>query len=124
MRLDEFSSKLGIDHVSVRSILLVAPLNRLIFCFNFIIDDRCIIIHGSGGYICWLITSMSTSTGHFLSLNKSHLNRPQTVFVYLGIEFDVPRQLIRIPSKRKEKIRARLKMLMDDLGKSKLPFYF
>lgn len=88
----------------------------------FFPDDRCIVLHGLGEYICLLITSFSTSTGHFLSLNKSHLNRPQTTFVYLGIEFDVPRQLIRIPSKRKEKIRHRLTILLADLGY--FPFFY
>ena len=58
---------------------------------------------------------MSTSTGHFLSLNKSHLNRPQTVFVYLGIEFDVPKQVIRVPEKRKTKIRNLLTLILADL---------
>ena len=85
------------------------------------VDDRCVLTHGPSDYICWLITSLSTSTGHFLSLNKSHLNTARDVFVYLGIEFDVPAQKVRIPLVRKVKIRDLLTVLLADLDH--IPFH-
>ena len=85
------------------------------------LDDRCVLTHGESDYVCWLITSLSTSTGHFLSLDKSHLNRAQDVFVYLGIEFDVPAQKIRIPPARKDKIRHLLTSVLADLDH--IPFH-
>ena len=49
------------------------------------IDDRAIVCESNDDYISWLVSSLSTSTGHYLSLNKSHLDKAQRVFIYLGI---------------------------------------
>ena len=49
------------------------------------IDDRAVIVDDMGDYLGWLISALSTSTGHFLSLGKSSLEKGETVFIYLGI---------------------------------------
>ena len=49
------------------------------------IDDRAIVCEQNDDYISWLVSSLSTSTGHYLSMDKSNLDRAQTVFIYLGI---------------------------------------
>ena len=84
-------------------------------------------------YLGWLVASLSTSTGHFLSLNKSNLDVPQSKFTYLGIgnslfakksplntlylEFDVPAQKIRVPEERKNKIRLLIDHILTNFGK-------
>ena len=52
--------------------------------------------------------ALCTSTGHFLSVHKANLGNPKRVFTYLGFEFDVPRQVLRVPDSRREKIRAQI----------------
>ena len=49
------------------------------------IDDRAIVCDDNDDYISWLVASLSTSTGHYLSLDKSNLEKAQKVFTYLGI---------------------------------------
>ena len=85
------------------------------------IDDRAIVVNDEVDYLGWLVTSLSTSTGHFLSLGKSNLTEKQTQFVYLGIEFDLPREKIRVPEKRKVKIKDLLNDLLSNLDS--IPFH-
>jgi len=49
------------------------------------IDDRAIVCDDNDDYVSWLVVSLSTSTGHYLSLDKSNLESAQKVFTYLGI---------------------------------------
>ena len=53
-------------------------------------DDRCIICEPGEEYLGWLITSLSTSCGHFLSLHKTNVKESKPIFTYLGLEFDCP----------------------------------
>ena len=57
-------------------------------------DDRCIICEPGEEYLGWLITSLSTSCGHFLSLHKTNVKDAKATFVYLGFEFDCPNVII------------------------------
>ena len=85
------------------------------------IDDRAIVVNDEVDYLGWLIPSLSTSSGHFLSLGKSNLTEKQTQFIYLGIEFDLPREKIRVPEKRKLKIKDLLADLLSNLNS--IPFH-
>ena len=41
------------------------------------IDDRLLLNSDNSPHLGWLLTAMATSTGHFLSLNKSELEPKQ-----------------------------------------------
>lgn len=46
------------------------------------IDDRLILNTDASPHLGWLLTAMATSTGHFLSLNKSELEPKQVINLY------------------------------------------
>ena len=54
-------------------------------------DDRCIVCEPGEEYLGWLITSLSTSCGHYLSLHKTNVKKAKPIFTYLGFEFDCPK---------------------------------
>ena len=72
--------------------------SRPLLSFNYSIhsntnlsnDDRCIVVEPGEEYLGWLITSLSTSCGHFLSLHKTNVKESKATFTYLGFEFDCP----------------------------------
>ena len=63
-------------------------------------------------YLSWILPAICTSTGHFLSVHKSTLNEPTSVFSFLGFEFNIEKQEISVPLKRKEKIRSDIRQLL------------
>ena len=56
--------------------------------------------------------ALCTATGHFLSVHKANLDRPASVFTYLGFEFDVPKQILRVPEARRDKIRTHIREIL------------
>ena len=75
-------------------------------------------------YLSWILPALCTSTGHFLSIHKSTLQEPSAVFTFLGFEFNINRQEVSLPQKRKDKIRTDIQNLLQhpicnfsDLGK-------
>lgn len=84
---------------------------------SFFVDDRCIICRPEEDYLGWLLVALTTSTGHFLSLHKANVNEPVPVFRFLGFEFDCPKEIIRLPEKRKLKMKNVLQnVLYDEKG--------
>ena len=67
----------------------------------------------------WLLVALCTASGHFLSLHKANVKAPVPVFRYLGYEFDCPKLEIRLPEKRKIKMRN---LLHGMLAKPRLEF--
>ena len=63
-------------------------------------------------YLSWILPALCTSTGHFLSVHKSTLQKPTTVFSFLGFEFDIDKQRVSIPQKRKDKIRSNIRDIL------------
>ena len=63
-------------------------------------------------YLSWVLPALCTSTGHFLSVHKSTLSRPTSVFTFLGFEFNIESQSVCVPEKRKEKIRCDIRNLL------------
>ena len=71
---------------------ILASLMRQYLIPNVLyIDDRCIVVEPGEEYLGWLITSLSTSCGHFLSLHKTNVKEAKPIFNYLGFEFDCPK---------------------------------
>ena len=68
----------------------------------------------------WLLTGLCTASGHFLSLHKANVKEPVPIFVYLGYEFDCPKLEIRLPEKRKLKMRT---LLGSMLNQKVVPFH-
>lgn len=66
-----------------------------IYLYGFL-DDRCIVCEPGEEYLGWLITSLSTSCGHFLSLHKTNVKESKAIFVYLGFEFDCPKVILHL----------------------------
>ena len=85
----------------------------------FILDDRWILCEAGEEYLGWLLVALCTASGHFLSLHKANVKEPVPVFQYLGYEFDCPKLEIRLPAKRKVKMRN---LLRDMLAKPRLEF--
>ena len=81
-----------IPRVTIRLLTLIKKVLLIytIYISNPIVDDRCIVCEPGEEYLGWLITSLSTSCGHFLSLHKTNVKEAEAVFVYLGFEFDCP----------------------------------
>ena len=63
-------------------------------------------------YLSWVLPALCTSTGHFLSVHKSTLKEPTSVFSFLGFEFDINKQEMAVPLKRKEKIRSEIQKIL------------
>lgn len=47
-----------------------------------------------------------------MSIHKSTLQEPASIFTFLGFQFDVDRQIISVPDKRKAKIRIEIERLL------------
>ena len=65
-------------------------------------------------YLSWVLPALCTSTGHFLSVHKSTLQNPTSIFTFLGFEFNVEAQEISVPASRKEKIRAAIQKILKE----------
>ena len=63
-------------------------------------------------YLSWVLPALCTSTGHFLSVHKSTLQDPTSIFSFLGFEFNIDRQEISVPEKRKIKIRSDIREIL------------
>ena len=63
-------------------------------------------------YLSWVLPALCTSSGHFLSIHKSTLQKPASVFSFLGFEFDIEKQKVSVPLKRKEKIRSNIREIL------------
>ena len=63
-------------------------------------------------YLSWILPALCTSTGHFLSVHKSTLQEPASIFSFLGFEFNIEKQHVSVPSKRKEKIRTSIREIL------------
>ena len=71
------------------------------------------IVLGPGeDYLSWVLPALCTSCGHFLSIHKSTLQEPASVFTFLGFQFDIERQVVSVPEKRKRKIRSDISQLL------------
>ena len=87
-------------------------------------DDRCIVLGPDEDYLGWVLPALCTATGHFLSVHKgktyilefilfqiyfkfgsANLAEPAQVFTFLGFEVDIIQRKVRVPEKRKIKIR-------------------
>ena len=56
--------------------------------------------------------ALCTCTGHFLSIHKSSLQEPTSTFVFLGFEFDIEKQEVSVPEKRRRKIRDDIQRIL------------
>ena len=70
------------------------------------------VIGPNEDYLGWILPALCTSTGHFLSIHKSTLQKPASIFSFLGFEFNIEAQRVSVPEKRKNKIRSDIKNLL------------
>ena len=95
-----------------RIYFISVKLNFFASLSPLLLDDRALVIGPGEDYLSWVLPALCTSCGHFLSIHKSTLQEPASIFTFLGFQFDVDRQILSVPEKRKVKIRADIRHIL------------